>query len=195
MFNLLETPASPKLAWSILLHDIGKKAAFTLDSDNIPHFYSHETIGADMAAKVAARLRFSNELQECVVHAVRNHMRFASVCEMRVAKVKRLLAEKDFAVELELHRLDCKASNGLTATYDFLCAMLQKFDKVLPPRLIGGNDLIKLGYKPGAGFKKILESVMDAQLEQVITTRKAALEYVKKNYPVQKYSGSKIKQD
>ncbi len=171
------------LAWSILLHDIGKKPAFSLDCDNIPHFYGHEAIGADMIPAIAQRLRFSREAAEAVEHAVRYHMRFASVMEMREAKLKRLMAEKYFVMELELHRLDCLCSNGLTAGYDFLLDRMKKTAVLaLPELFLNGNDLIKLGYKPGRLFKEILEELMDAQLDKRVNDREEALKFVKENF-------------
>ena len=168
-----------------MLHDIGKKPTFSRDEDNIPHFYGHEAVGADMIRGIAQRLRFSRELAEGVEHAVRYHMRFASVREMRQAKLARLLAEKNFAVELELHRLDCLCSNGLMETYAFLSEKSKKMSSLsLPPPLLNGNDLATLGYKPGALFKKILNSVMDAQLEDKLADKKSALEFVKNNFPL-----------
>ena len=185
MFERLQKRAEPLLAWSILLHDIGKKPTFSRDEDNIPHFYGHEAVGADMIRGIAQRLRFSRELAEGVEHAVRYHMRFASVREMRQAKLARLLAEKNFAVELELHRLDCLCSNGLMETYAFLSEKSKKMSSLsLPPPLLNGNDLATLGYKPGALFKKILNSVMDAQLEDKLADKKSALEFVKNNFPL-----------
>ena len=171
------------LAWSILLHDIGKKPAFSLGCDNIPHFYGHEAMGADMIPAIAERLRFSRELAGALEHAVRYHMRFASVMEMREAKLKRLMAEKYFAVELELHRLDCLCSNGLTATYEFLCKRMKSAVKLeLPELFLNGSDLIKLGYKPGRLFKEILDSLLDAQLDNTVTNREEAVRFVKENY-------------
>ena len=171
------------LAWSILLHDIGKKPTFSVGEDNIPHFYSHEAVGADMIPAIAERLRFSREMADAVEHAVRYHMRFASVMEMREAKLKRLMAEKYFAMELELHRLDCLCSNGLTASYDFLCSRMKSSAKLdLPELFLNGGDLIKLGYKPGRVFKEILDSLLDAQLDNTVSNREEAVEFVKRNY-------------
>ena len=185
MFRNLNEPASVKLAWSILLHDIGKKAAYSCGSDNIPHFYCHESIGADMVAGIACRLRFSAELTECVTHAVRNHMRFANVVSMRQAKLKRLLAEKDFLMELELHRLDCLSSNGLMETYNFLQEKLSSSQSVqLPELLLNGNDLIAMGYKPGRAFKIMLDALMDAQLENCVIDRSQAVDMIKNSFPL-----------
>ena len=171
------------LAWSILLHDIGKKPAFSLDCDNIPHFYGHEAMGADMVLAIAQRLRFSREMADAVEHAVRYHMRFASVMNMREAKLKRLMAEKYFVMELELHRQDCLCSNGLTAGYDFLRErMKNSVQLALPELFLNGSDLIKLGYKPGRLFKEILDKLMDAQLDNRISCREEALKFVKENF-------------
>ncbi len=171
------------LAWSILLHDIGKKPAFSRDCDNIPHFYGHEAMGADMIPAIAERLRFSREKAGAVEHAVRYHMRFASVMEMREAKLKRLMAEKYFVMELELHRLDCLCSNGLTGSYEFLRERMKKSAVLaLPELFLNGNDLIKMGYKPGKLFKDILEQLMDAQLDKQVSSREEALKFVKENF-------------
>lgn len=183
MFERAGRLSDVSLAWSILLHDIGKKPAFSLGCDNIPHFYGHEAMGADMVPAIAQRLRFSREMADVVEHAVRYHMRFASVMEMREAKLKRLMAEKYFVMELELHRLDCLCSNGLTAGYEFLRErMKNSVQLALPELFLNGSDLIKLGYKPGRLFKEILDKLMDAQLDNRISCREEALKFVKENF-------------
>src|SRR5204862_978560 len=40
-----------------------------------------------------------------------------------------------------------------------------------PPPLITGDDLTAAGFSPGPAFKKILDNVYDAQLEDRVTTR------------------------
>jgi len=188
MFQNLHEPASAELAWSILLHDIGKVQTFQLDADNVPHFYCHESVGADMIGAIAERLRFSGKLAEAVEHAVRNHMRMASVREMRPAKLRRLLAEKNIDMELELHRLDCCSSNQLMGTWEFLVSKLAELrcgsGSSLPPALISGDDLIRWGYRPGRVFSQILNTVMDAQLEKKITARSEAEKLVKTLFPL-----------
>ena len=184
MFEKLNRTADAALAWSVLLHDIGKVPTFSRDSEMIPHFYCHEAVGADMAREVAGRLRFSGELTESVCHAVRNHMRFASVREMRPAKLRRLLAGKYFDMELELHRLDCLCSNNLMDTFNFLQQQreLLAASVELPVPLVSGSDLIALGFKPGPKFKPMLETIMDAQLENKFADKASAVEFVKNTF-------------
>jgi len=59
-----------------------------------------------------------------------------------------------------------------------------------PPRLIGGNDLIAMGFKPGPEFKEILREVEDLQLDGAIATRDQALAFVRENYPLASSAGS-----
>ena len=47
--------------------------------------------------------------------------------------------------------------------------------EVSPPPYITGDDLTALGMQPGPGFKRILDSVYDAQLELRIGDKTAAL--------------------
>ncbi len=86
---------------------------------------------------------------------------------MRLSTLKRFLRLPHFDEHLELHRLDCLASNGHTDAYEFVRAKLAEFslEELRPQRLIGGRDLIQAGYKPGPEFGRALEAVETAQLE------------------------------
>jgi tRNA nucleotidyltransferase (CCA-adding enzyme) len=68
-------PASPVLRVAGLLHDVGKprSRAFS-DKTQDYTFYEHERIGAEMAAPMLARLRFSNHERERIVALVRHHL-------------------------------------------------------------------------------------------------------------------------
>jgi hypothetical protein len=48
--------------------------------------------------------------------------------------------------------------------------------EVAPHPLINGNDLTAMGLTPGPLFKKVLDAVYDAQLEDRVTDRASALE-------------------
>ena len=68
------------------------------------------------------RLRFSRAEIDATVEAVRQHMVFKDVPNMRVAKLKRFMARPTFPDELELHRVDCASSHGMLDNYEFLKA-------------------------------------------------------------------------
>jgi len=187
MLGLLGPEASGLQALSVLLHDIGKPPTRSFDSaDQRIRFNGHDRVGAEMTEEVMTRLRFSRHDIDVVVEAVRNHMIFKDVQQMRPAKLKRFMARPNFEIELELHRVDCAGSHGDLENYRFLVDKTLEFarEPLIPPPLIRGDDLIALGLKPGPRFGLLLEAIQTAQLEGEVTTREQALELLKTLEPV-----------
>jgi poly(A) polymerase len=172
------------LAWSVILHDVAKPLTYFVDENGRERFFGHEHQGAKMSVEIMSRLRFSNQAIDRISRAVKNHMRFASVLKMRNDKVRRLIADDNFALELELHRLDCISSHALLDVFNFLLDKIieQSGEVKLPPPLLTGRDLIKLGYNPGPDFKNILDNVRDMQLTNRLRTTEAAIGYVKAKF-------------
>jgi tRNA nucleotidyltransferase/poly(A) polymerase len=168
-----------RLALSVLLHDVGKpptaEYATLADGSQRWRFERHAAVGAEMARDVLERLRAPNELIDGVSAIVGNHMRLADAPKMRASKLRRLLGEETFEDDLELHRLDCASSHALLEVYEFLKREKGRYaaEPALPAPLVGGRDLIALGYAPGPAFGGILRSLYDRQLEG--ETDKAAL--------------------
>ncbi len=182
MLEMLGEDASLELCLAVLLHDIAKPPCRTVDEvGGRIRFNGHDAVGAEMAGEMLRRLRYPNEVIWAVVGMVGRHMQFMNVQKMRVAKLKRFMAERTFAEEMELHRVDCSSSNGLTDNYEFLVMKGAEFaaEPLIPPPLVTGRDLIKLGLSPGPRFKEILEQMEIEQLEGRILDREVALEYVK----------------
>lgn len=175
MLEELRSP-TPTLAFGVLLHDVGKPATFRI-ADRI-RFDGHAEVGAQMAREILNRIRFSNEDCERVTSLVANHMRFKDVRNMRTSTLKRFLCLPHFDEHLELHRLDCLASNGYTDAYEFVKQKQAQFreEELRPARLLTGRDLIEAGFRPGPRFSPALEAVETAQLEGEISTREQALE-------------------
>jgi poly(A) polymerase len=186
LLDLLESP-DVTLAWSALLHDIGKPATFYEAKDRI-RFHNHARVGSLLAEKIGERLHFSNELIQNIKECVDNHMNFMNVLQMRPSTLKRLLRRPTFADELELHRLDCAASHGDLSNWNFLKEQIStlKEEEIKPEPLIRGEDLIKAGFMPGPIFKKILTEVENLQLENSISTPEEAVSWVINNYKVER---------
>ncbi len=93
------TPGDPPLRFAALLHDVGKPR--TKDG---PHFFRHESVGADMAAEICRRLRFSTDDADRIERLVRHHMYAADPTqEPRTIRrfIRRIgpdLIEKQFAL-------------------------------------------------------------------------------------------------
>lgn len=176
MLEHLPAGTPVELALGVLLHDVGKPSTFRI-AGRI-RFDGHVEAGVAIAGRLMARLRFSGSHCRQVLALVANHMRFKDVPRMRESTLKRFFRLDRFEQHLELHRLDCLASNGCTETYDLVRAKLAALaqEEIRPPRLISGQDLIDAGYTPGPAFRSTLQSVEDAQLEGTIRTRDEALQ-------------------
>ncbi|HEX9345878.1 MAG TPA: hypothetical protein VF900_08120, partial [Candidatus Acidoferrum sp.] len=55
-------------------------------------------------------------------------------------------------------------------------------EQVRPERLITGDDLQAMGFRPGPVFSQILGSLEDAQLEGEVKTREEAAQFVLKQF-------------
>ncbi len=180
MLGLLPERVSVPLVFSVLFHDIGKPGTFAVDETGRIRFNGHDKLGAEMTEQIMTRLRFSRAEIDATVEAVANHMVFKDVQDMRVAKLKRFMARSGFDDEMELHRVDCVSSHGMVDNYDFVKRKREEFaaEPLIPPPLITGEDLKKLGMRPGPKFKEILGAVATRQLEGTLRTREEALAFV-----------------
>ena len=172
----LKNPSSV-LAFSALLHDVGKPRTSRTEPSGRIRFFGHEGVGARMAGEILRRLRFSNEEIEAVVACIANHMAFKDAPQMRVSTLKRLLARPTFSEELELHRIDCTSSHGELDIHRFLLGKQAEFsqEEIRPRPLITGHDLKELGLPPGPKMGELLNRLMDEQLEGRIRDRAEAL--------------------
>jgi len=173
----------PNLLLAVLLHDIGKPATRTEDETGI-HFRGHAELGATMAEEICERLKMSRDDIDEVVYMVKWHMALYVAEEMALSTLKKFFREPVFPKLLELHRLDILCSNGNFKSYLYLKHMFETtpLETLKPLRLLTGDDLITLGFKPGPKFKEILGVVETMQLDGKLTTPDEAFEYVKVTY-------------
>ena len=182
MLSQMPPGASDSLPWAVLLHDIAKPVTAERDAATGKiHFYGHEKIGAVMAEQILQRLRFPKKQTEAIVACVRNHMQFKDVKQMRTATLRRLLLRETFPLELELHRLDCLGSSGNLEHYHFLREQAEELNKkpALRPPLLNGNDLIKLGMRPGPALGALLAEIREKQLAEELKTPRAAMAWAR----------------
>lgn len=183
LLEKLAAEGSRTLAWGALLHDVGKPPTFRVAPDRI-RFDGHVEVGVKMAAEICRRMRFSSDETGQILALVDNHMRFGDVQKMKQSTLKKFLRLPSFEEHLELHRIDCLSSNGITESYEFAREQLRVMPaEVIRPRpLLTGEDLIEAGYEPGPRFKEMLTAVEDAQLEGRIGSREAAMELVTREF-------------
>src|SRR5580698_2541973 len=183
LLEKLPHPCSTALAWGALLHDVGKPPTFRVAPDRI-RFDGHVDVGVKMAAEILRRLRFSNAETDQILALIDNHMRFGQVQRMNQSTLKKFLRLPAFDEHLELHRMDALSSHGNLDAYKYTREQLHSMppEAIRPTPLITGRDLIDAGYEPGPRFTEILGAVEDAQLEGRLTSREAAMEFVRREF-------------
>ena len=171
--------ASLTLALGALLHDVAKPATFER-ADRI-RFNNHDRVGVVMSRAILERLRFPNAVRERVEYLVGEHLRWKDTPNMRVSTLKRFLAQEGWDELLALYVADCKASHGKLDFYDFCVAKRVEFGRaqLKPARLLTGHDVMALGVPAGSRVGEILRQLEEEQLEDRITTREEALEWLR----------------
>jgi len=178
------------LAWGALLHDVGKPPTFRRAPDRI-RFDRHAEVGVAMGAEICRRFRFSNDETRQILALVDNHMRFMDVQRMKESTLKRFFRLEKFDEHLALHRMDCLAGSGFLDHWNYVRERVSSMTEeiVRPKPLITGRELIAAGYKPGAGFREMLQAAEDAQLEGEVRTEEEALKLVRERFPIKDKQG------
>ena len=174
---------SEELAVAALLHDVGKPPTYS-ESDRI-RFNGHDRVGAKMSEGICRRLRFSRKQIKRISELILEHLKFKDVFNMRESTLKKFLSLPYFEEHMRMHLADCMASHGKTDAYDFIREKMEEYgrEEIKPTPLLAGQDLIDLGYSPGPVFSEILGQVEELQLENQLSSREEAIEFVLKNYP------------
>ena len=186
MLEGLPSGSPATLAWGVLLHDVGKPPTFqsAVETGDRIRFNNHVEVGVRMAEAICQRLRFSNEDTEQILALVDNHMKFGAVEGMRASTLKRFVRQPRFEEHLALHRLDCLSSHRNLNSYEFVRRFMEVTppEQVRPERLLTGDDLQEMGFRPSPLFRQMLQALEDAQLEGQIRTREEAKQYVLREY-------------
>jgi poly(A) polymerase len=173
-------PSFP-LALAALLHDVGKPRTVGRTPERYT-FYGHEHVGARMANDIALRLKLSNDERLRTAWLVEKHQALCDAREMRTSKLKQLLAHPWVRDLLALHRADALAWGRSADHVDYCEGLLEFWTEadLKPEPFITGEDLKKLGLKPGPLYKAVLDAVYEAQLDGTVKTREEALALAKR---------------
>ncbi len=134
------------------------------------------------ATAICKRLRMSNDETETIGWLLQ-HVAEVHTSKMKsLAQLKRLLAHTNALNVVELARVDAMARDGDLSCVMHCEEMLRQTprDRLDPPPLVTGDDLIALGLEPGRFFGQILDAVRDEQLNEHITTKDGAMAFVRR---------------
>ncbi|MEW5724381.1 MAG: HD domain-containing protein [Thermodesulfobacteriota bacterium] len=190
-----DRPALLKL--TLLLHDLGKPGTRTEDGEGRVRFYGHAGAGAELAARVCARWRFSNEETGLVTRLIRLHLRPFHLMEAWVAGTltKRgvfrfgrdaggdlwglvVHALADMSATLGPAQLEKAGRPALVRFLGFLLGELLRQQRTVaesPPLLTGRDLLSAFSLEPSPLIGRLLAEVEEARACGRVQTREEAL--------------------
>jgi len=173
------------LRCTMLLHDVGKPACFTVDQAGVGHFYGHPAVSRDLADRMLRRLKCPTDLRETVVRLVEWHDKNIPRTEKAIRRALRALGEKDLRRLILVKRAD---NLGQAPAYWDRQKELDRAEEILDKLLaedacfslkqlaVRGGDLLALGLSGpavGAALEALLNKVLDGEL---LNEREALLE-------------------
>ena len=176
-------PKDALLRWTMLLHDLGKPACFSVDEDGVGHFYGHDELGAQMASQIMRRLRFDKKTAARVELLIERHMRQIEPAEKAVGRVLRQIGEEALRQLLAVKRADASACHPdfawQTQQLDAVEAVLEKLlaqDACFTLRhlAVNGRDMMALGLR-GREIGEALDALLTQVAEGELVNEKAAL--------------------
>ncbi|HEV2655697.1 MAG TPA: HD domain-containing protein [Ktedonobacteraceae bacterium] len=185
--DLLSAPM--KLA--ALLHDIGKTITCTTDEDGHIHFYGHPQAGIPLAQHITRRLSASTRDSRLVQQVVAHHMRPGQLSHdtLTPRAIRRYFVDLgpvgiNVALISLADHLAMRGPNPLGTAWErhlatvcqLLTAYIRERKRLLPPRLLQGDELMhRLRIAPGPLVGYLLDQIAEAQAEGTIHSKEEAL--------------------
>ncbi|MCG3203378.1 MAG: CCA-adding enzyme [Elusimicrobia bacterium] len=192
----------PRMAhckWGLLLHDIGKPETMKVLKGRL-RFFQHEHVGAAKVKKMTPRFRWSSNEVNRYENYVRHHMRAGSLAatgdasDRAIHRYFRDLGEEAVAMLLislgdHLTYLTSAQRKKRNSPHEKLTLhMLRRFfqqrEKVLPPKILTGHDIMRnFKLPPSPLIGALLSDLNEAQAGGKISTKNQALSYLKTRLP------------
>ncbi len=182
---LLNVRPDRVLRLAMLFHDMGKPDLKTVDEEGVAHFKKHALRSEEIARDVMRRLKFDNETQRKVAVLVRYHDYRMPVQGKYVRRAMNRIGLDLFPLYLEVRRADVLAQStylreekladidGVEALYRQSLARQECV--TLKDLAVNGRDLIEAGFRPGKELGVVLESLLEAVIEDPQLNEKSRL--------------------
>lgn len=184
----------PIVKLSALFHDIGKPQAKKTSSDGNIHFYGHDQISLSVVKNIAERLRFSSRDNKLLGFLIERHLQIHSIIKGAAFRTQVrfwrkygedtvglvLLGCADMLAKAKVHTHNTSAEAYFTKYipefFDIWLNSVQVAVNIKP--LLDGKDIMALfNLPPGMQVGYLKESVREAQIEGIITTRFEAIAF------------------
>ena len=163
------------LRLTMLLHDVGKPSAKSIDENGVAHFYQHSLEGETIAKKIMKRLKFDNDTLNKVSKLVLFHDYRMPAIDKNVRRAVNRIGEELFPLYLEVSRADILAQSGYEQ--DEKIEHLNEVERIyqeiiakgqcvsLKTLAVSGKDLIQAGMKPGKELGDKLAELLEVVLD------------------------------
>lgn len=169
----------PVLRWTMLLHDSGKPARFTLDAQGVGHFHGHQAVSEAIAYDLLKRLRLDNATIEQVCTLIRWHDVPLEDTDACVKRWLNRLGPEGFERLLQVKAADntAQAPEALPGRLRALQALRERAAAIVSAQAcfslrdlaVNGDDLqglgIPAGPRLGLVLRELLELVIDGRCE------------------------------
>jgi poly(A) polymerase len=186
-----DTLLSPAMKLASLLHDIGKTVTYTCSDEGDIRFYGHPQAGIPLTQHILQRLNSSTQERRLAQQVAGHHMRPGQLSRDTVTPraIRRYFVDLGptgiyvALISLADH-LAMRGPEPLTASWEhhlstvrlLLTAYIRERERILPPRLIQPDELIRrLKLTPGPIIGQILDAISEAQAEGNVHSKEEAL--------------------
>ena len=178
-------PPTEALRLTMLLHDSGKPAAFTMDENGVGHAYGHHRISAEIAEEALSFLRVDNATHDRVLKLVENHD--IPMRNERPLLKRRLnkFGEEALWQLIDVQRADAMGKGTLTqeeidARFDELRRALAELIASQPcvtlkDLAVRGGDLMQAGIGKGKIIGECLNYLLNEVMAERLENRRDAL--------------------
>ena len=180
-------PATEVLRLTMLLHDSGKPAAFTMDENGVGHAYGHQKISVEIADRVLTSLKVDNATHERVMLLVECHDWPLSTERTLLKRRLHKFGEEALWQLIEVQRADAMGKGTLTdeEIEERFAQLRQALAELIASQpcvtlkdlAVRGGDLMAAGMKGkaiGQCLDYLLNEVMAERLENQRDTLLAA---------------------
>jgi putative nucleotidyltransferase with HDIG domain len=172
-----------KLRLAALLHDSGKPICRIM-KDNVPKFYNHENVSAEIAEKFLREWKYPNDVVEEVCYLVRNHMLFKQsglLVKLKKLRKYQYQASSKEMFERLLELID--ADNKSHAPEYCLPDQVETIRKMIDPKWfsfkipVSGEEIMEIkGIEPGPLVRSYKEYLLRYSFSHPDSTREDLLE-------------------
>lgn len=174
---------SKQQEWDVTIQELETVAVGSFElamSILFRHLISEKNLKENVS-KVARRMKLSNQERDDIFWLIKNQKILETASELALHILKPSLSHPLSDQLIEWTRVKSIVEDVDSQQHQFCLNYLDKTqkEKICPPPLLSGDELTKMGLRPGPEFKEILNAVRNQQLDEEINSTEEAIQLAK----------------